>query len=110
MQRKGTDPYKVGFDNIEKARRFPPAPGGQIICANKSAVAYRPAKGRPDAEKGEAYGVWCYLSISIARDRARAASLFIEDVGNRVPLDIFDHVNIAVPVARFGLFNNQSLA
>ncbi len=65
----------------EKARRFPPAPGGQIICANKSAVASRPAKGRPSVEKGEAYGVWCYLSISIARDRARGASLFIEDVG-----------------------------
>jgi len=65
----------------EKARRFPPAPGGQIICANKSAVSYRPAKGSPNPDKGEAYGVWCYLSISIARDRSRAASLFIEDVG-----------------------------
>ncbi len=65
----------------EKARRFPPAPGGQIICANKSVVSYRPAKSRPNSDRGEAYGVWCYLSISIARDRSKAASLFIEDVG-----------------------------
>jgi len=65
----------------EKARRFPPAPGGQIICANKSAVSYRPATGKPDPDKGEAYGVWAYLSISIAKDRTKAASLFIEDVG-----------------------------
>ena len=65
----------------EKARRFPPVPGGQIICANKSAVSYRPAKGRPNPGKGEAYGVWAYLSISIAKDRTKAASLFIEDAG-----------------------------
>ena len=65
----------------EKARRFPPVPGGQIICANKSAVSYRPAKGSPNPDKGEAYGVWAYLSISLARDRTRAASLFIEDAG-----------------------------
>jgi histidine decarboxylase len=65
----------------EKARRFPPVPGGQIICANKSAVSYRPAKGKPNPDKGEAYGVWAYLSISIAKDRSRAASLFIEDAG-----------------------------
>jgi histidine decarboxylase len=65
----------------EKARRFPPAPGGQIICANKSAVSYRPAKGRPNPDKGEAYGVWAYLSISLAKDRTKAASLFIEDAG-----------------------------
>ena len=66
----------------EKARRFPPVPGGQIICANKSAVFYRPVKRKPNPDKGEAYGVWCYLSISIARDRTKAASLFIEDVGS----------------------------
>lgn len=65
----------------EKARRFPPAPGGQIICANKSAVSYRPAKGKPNPDKGEAYGVWAYLSISLAKDRTKAASLFIEDAG-----------------------------
>ena len=66
----------------EKARRFPPAPGSHVICANKSVVAYRPAKGKPNPDKGEAYGVWCYLSISIARDRTKAASLFIEDAGS----------------------------
>ena len=65
----------------EKARRFPPAPGSQMICANKSATAYRPLQGKPDEKKGEAYGVWAYLSLSIAKDRTKAASLFIEDVG-----------------------------
>ena len=65
----------------EKSRRFPPAPGSQVICANKSVVSYRPGKGKPNPSKGEAYGVWCYLSISIARDRTKAASLFIEDAG-----------------------------
>ena len=64
-----------------QARRFPPAPGSQMICANKSATAYRPRQGVPEEAKGEAYGVWSYLSISLARDRSRAASLFIEDVG-----------------------------
>lgn len=66
----------------EKARRFPPAPGSQVICANKSVVSYRPAKGKPNPDKGEAFGVWCYLSISIARDRTKSASLFIEDAGS----------------------------
>jgi histidine decarboxylase len=64
-----------------QARRFPPAPGSQMICANKSATAYRPQQGVPEEAKGEAYGVWSYLSISLAKDRGRAASLFIEDVG-----------------------------
>jgi len=65
----------------QSARRFPPAPGSHVICANKSSVAYRPLKGEPNPDKGEGYGVWCYLSISIARDRTKAASLFIEDAG-----------------------------
>lgn len=65
----------------EKARRFPVAPGSQVICANKNVVAYRPVKGKPRTDKGEAYGVWCYLCISLAKDRGRAASLFIEDAG-----------------------------
>ncbi|MBU2549723.1 MAG: histidine decarboxylase, pyruvoyl type [Proteobacteria bacterium] len=65
----------------EKERRFPPAPGGHVVCANKSVVAFRPENRRPIAEKGEAYGVWCYLAISIAKDRKTGASLFIEDAG-----------------------------
>ena len=65
----------------EQARRFPPAPGAHVICANKSVTAYRPASGPPDKDKGEAYGVWSYIAISIARDREKDASLFIEDAG-----------------------------
>lgn len=64
-----------------KTRRFPPAPGAHVICANKSVTTYRPKKGKPDAAKGEAYGVWSYIAIAIARDRTTTASLFIEDAG-----------------------------
>lgn len=62
-------------------RRFPLAPGAHVICANKSVTAYRPRRGRPDPERGQAYGVWCYLALSIARDRRSAADLFMEDAG-----------------------------
>jgi len=62
-------------------RRFPPAPGAHVICANKSVTAYRPRSGTPDPEQGQAYGVWCYLALSIARDRDAAADLFMEDAG-----------------------------
>lgn len=62
-------------------RRFPLAPGAHVICANKSVTAYRPRAGPPDPEQGQAYGVWCYLALSIARDRSAAADLFIEDAG-----------------------------
>lgn len=62
-------------------RRFPPAPGAHVICANKSSMAYRPKNRKPDPARGEAYGVWSYIAISIAKDRTSAASLFIEDAG-----------------------------
>ncbi|OEU67896.1 MAG: hypothetical protein BA863_07450 [Desulfovibrio sp. S3730MH75] len=62
-------------------RHFPPAPGSHIICAHKDITAYRPEKGTPAPNKGQAYGVWCYLCISLAKDRTVAASLFIEDAG-----------------------------
>lgn len=62
-------------------RHFPPAPGSHVICAHKDVTAYRPAKGQPDADSNQAYGVWCYLCISLAKDRNAAASLFIEDAG-----------------------------
>jgi histidine decarboxylase len=65
----------------KKARRFPPAPGAHVICANKSVTSFRPEKGKPSAKKNEAYGVWCYIAISITRDRKNAACLFIEDAG-----------------------------
>jgi histidine decarboxylase len=63
------------------ARRFPLAPGAHVICANKSVTAYRPKIGPPDPGLGQAYGVWCYLALSIARDRDGAADLFMEDAG-----------------------------
>lgn len=62
-------------------RRFPLAPGAHVPCANKSATAYRPRSGKPAREAGQAYGVWCYLALSIARDRERCADLFMEDAG-----------------------------
>ncbi|WP_320008645.1 histidine decarboxylase, pyruvoyl type [Maridesulfovibrio sp.] len=65
----------------EKERHFPPAPGSHVICAQKEATAYRPQKGKPKVDKGQAYGVWCFLCISLAKDRNTGASLFIEDAG-----------------------------
>ncbi len=62
-------------------RRFPLAPGAHVICANKSVTAYHPRSGRPDPSAGQAYGVWCCLALSIARERRHAADLFIEDAG-----------------------------
>lgn len=66
---------------VEQKRRFPPAPGSHVICANKSLTRSRPKKGKPDPNKGEAYGVWCYVAVSIAKDRNTQADLFIEDAG-----------------------------
>jgi histidine decarboxylase len=65
----------------EKERRFPPAPGAHVICANKSVTSYRPKTGKPDPTKNESYGVWSYIAISIAKDRTKDACLFIEDAG-----------------------------
>ena len=64
-----------------QSKRFPLAPGAHVICANRSVTAYRPGRGPPDPERGQAYGVWCYLALSIARDRKLAADLFMEDAG-----------------------------
>jgi histidine decarboxylase len=63
------------------ARRFPLAPGAHVICANKSVTAYRPRGGPPDPAQGQAHGVWCYLALSIARERQTSADLFMEDAG-----------------------------
>jgi len=57
----------------EHLRRLPPAPGAHVICANKSVtVPY----GQDDATC-----VWCYIAISICKDRDTMADLFIEDAG-----------------------------
>ncbi len=71
----------VALFGTADARRFPPAPGAHVICANKSVTAYRPRLDHIDAEAGQAYGVWCFLALSLARDRGAAADLFIEDAG-----------------------------
>lgn len=71
----------IALFGTEEERRFPPAPGSHVICANKSVTTYRPKEGAPDPDKNEAYGVWCYIAISIAKDRETTACLFIEDAG-----------------------------
>ncbi len=63
------------------ARRFPLAPGAHVICANRSVTAYRPKQEAPDPARGQAFGVWCFLALSIAREREAAADLFMEDAG-----------------------------
>ncbi|MBU1743292.1 MAG: histidine decarboxylase, pyruvoyl type [Proteobacteria bacterium] len=71
----------IALFGTQEKRRFPPAPGAHVICANKSSKAYRPENGKPDSVKNEAYGVWSFIAISIAKDRTKAANLFIEDAG-----------------------------
>ncbi len=61
-------------------RRYHPAPGAHVICANKGITAYRPKEDRP-LKDGEAYGVWCFIAISLTTDPDYAANLFIEDAG-----------------------------
>jgi histidine decarboxylase len=65
----------------EQNRRFPLVPGAHVICANRSVTAWRPREG--ELQEGQAYGVWCVISLSIARDRGKdkAADLFVEDAG-----------------------------
>lgn len=67
----------------ESDRRFPPAPGAHVICANKSVTALRPADvvDPKQLKEGQAFGVWCFIALSITRDRDNAADLFIEDAG-----------------------------
>jgi histidine decarboxylase len=71
----------IALFGTEKNRKFPPAPGAHVICANKSTTNLRPAIGAPDPNKGEGFGVWAFIALSIARDRDAAADLFIEDAG-----------------------------
>ncbi|MEE1296139.1 MAG: histidine decarboxylase, pyruvoyl type [Bifidobacterium sp.] len=61
-------------------RRYHPAPGAHVICANKGVTAYRPRTDRALAD-GEGYGVWSFIAISLSNDRDYCADLFIEDAG-----------------------------
>lgn len=63
----------------ESDRRFPPAPGAHVICANKSVTSVRPKE--VPLQEGQSYGVWSYIALSIAKDRDNSADLFIEDAG-----------------------------
>jgi histidine decarboxylase len=64
----------------EKERRFTLLPGAHTICANKGVTAYRPKEDRP-LKEGEAYGVWCFIALSLSANRDNCADLFIEDAG-----------------------------
>ena len=59
----------------EKERRFTLLPGAHTICANKGVTAYRPKEDRP-LKEGEAYGVWCFIALSLSADRDNCADLF----------------------------------
>ncbi|WP_165748473.1 histidine decarboxylase, pyruvoyl type [Cellulophaga sp. Z1A5H] len=69
----------ISLFGTEKDRRYPPVPGGHIICANKSVTAYRPKSD--EFKENEGFGVWCFIAISITRNRENSADLFIEDAG-----------------------------
>jgi histidine decarboxylase len=58
-----------------KARRFPLLPGSHVICATKDVTVSGPTS------------VWSAIALSIAEDRERDSSLFIEDVGQDVAGD-----------------------
>lgn len=64
----------------EKKRRFTLLPGAHTICANKGVTAYRPKEDR-SLKEGEAYGVWCFIALSLSANRDNCADLFIEDAG-----------------------------
>ena len=70
----------VELFGTEKNRRFTIIPGGHITCANKGITSYRPKEGEP-LKEGEAYGVWCFIALSLSNDRDNCADLFMEDVG-----------------------------
>lgn len=77
-------------------RRYHPAPGAHVICANKGVTAYRPASGEPHGD-GQGYGVWSFIAISLSADREYCADLFIEDAGvwtkNDSSADLQDFLN-----------------
>lgn len=70
----------VEYFGTENNRRHYPAPGSFIMCANKGVTAEYPEKNRP-LGPGQGYGVWSAIAISIAKDRSRNSSMFIEDAG-----------------------------
>ena len=70
----------VELFGTEKNRRFTVTPGAHVICANKGVTAYRPKEGEP-LKDDEAYGVWCFIALSLSTDRNNCADLFIEDAG-----------------------------
>lgn len=59
----------VDGDSVTDLRRFPPLPGAHVICANKNA-----------SQMGPGF-FWSIIGIAVAEDRARQASLFIENCG-----------------------------
>lgn len=61
-------------------RRFYPAPGCFLACANKEVIAERPKKDVP-LKPGQAYGVWSAIAISFAKNPDRDSNMFIEDAG-----------------------------
>ncbi len=80
-------------------RRFPPLPGGHVICAVKSHNVRGPNS------------VWCAIALAIAEDRQRDSNLFIEDCGDSIPAETeesrvvyLEHLleNIAISIIRCG--------
>ena len=63
----------IALFGTEAKRRFPPAPGAHVICANKSiTVSGGPPTlpdGSPDPHGVQNFAVWCYIALSIAKDR-----------------------------------------
>lgn len=73
------------YDN----RKYPPLPGGHIICADKSVSASYPTDVN-NLQDDEGFAVWAMLSLSLANNRDQDASCFIEDFGiwkNQNPTD-----------------------
>ncbi|GAB6043282.1 histidine decarboxylase, pyruvoyl type [Endothiovibrio diazotrophicus] len=81
---KGSDALLDGIVAYDRAE----ASGAHLGQINM-VTAYRPKRRRHPADgtrrsslkPGQAYGVWCFIALSIARDRERTVDLFMEDAG-----------------------------
>jgi histidine decarboxylase len=62
---------------------YPPFPGSNIDCLHKKITAFRPLKvtDKEELKSTEAFGVWCFISVTISKGKNYQSDVFIEDFG-----------------------------